>query len=48
MPLLVMVIGFYLFLFVALILGMRNEILRRESRTQWVKQWVQEKSRNAV
>ena len=48
MPLLVMVIGFYLFMFVALILGMRNEVLRRESRTQWVKQWVQEKSRHAV
>ncbi|MDG1207473.1 MAG: heme ABC transporter permease [Pseudomonadales bacterium] len=48
MPLLVMVIGFYLFMLVALILGMRNEVLRRESRTQWVKQWAQEKSRHAV
>ena len=48
MPLLVMVIGFYLFMLVALILDMRNEVLRRESRTQWVKQWAQEKSRHAV
>lgn len=31
MPLLVMVIGFYLFFFVALLMGMRNEVLRRKS-----------------
>jgi len=35
-PLLVMVLGFYLFYALALLLYTRMEILRRESRTQWV------------
>ena len=36
-PLFVMIIGFNLFLALVLILHTRTEILRRESRTQWVK-----------
>ena len=40
LPLLVMVIGYYLFFFTAWMLRMRAEILQRESRTQWVKDWV--------
>jgi len=40
LPLLVMVIGYYFFFFTAWMLRMRAEILRRESRTQWVKDWV--------
>jgi heme exporter protein C len=35
-PLLVMVIGFYCFYALVLLLYTRTEILRRESRTQWV------------
>ncbi|MBT00241.1 MAG: heme ABC transporter permease [Oceanospirillaceae bacterium] len=38
MPLLVMVIGFYTFFAVALMLRLRNEILRRERRSGWVKE----------
>jgi heme exporter protein C len=40
LPLLVMVIGYYLFFFTAWMLRMRAEILQREFRTQWVKDWV--------
>ncbi len=35
-PLLVMVIGFYVFYALVLLLNTRVEVLRRESRTQWV------------
>jgi len=38
MPLLVMIVGFYLFYAVALILHTRNEILRRERKTSWVRE----------
>lgn len=41
-PLLVMVIGFYVFYALLLILYTRMEILRRESRTQWVSELVQQ------
>lgn len=41
LPLLVMIIGFYLFYAVALILFTRSEILRRERKTTWVRQLVQ-------
>ena len=40
MPLLIMILGFYLFYAVALILFARAEILRREYRASWVKQLV--------
>ena len=40
MPLVVMIIGFYLFYAVCLILFARAEILRREYRASWVKQLV--------
>jgi len=36
-PLFIMIVGFYVFFTLVLILGTRTEILRRESRTQWVK-----------
>ena len=35
-PLLIMVIGFYVFYALVLLLNTRVEVLRRESRTQWV------------
>jgi len=38
LPLLIMVIGFYLFFFVAWMLRIRAEILHREIRTQWVRE----------
>jgi heme exporter protein C len=38
MPLLVMIVGFYLFYAVVLILHTRNEILRRERKTSWVRE----------
>lgn len=41
LPLLVMIVGFYLFYAVALILFTRSEILRRERKTSWVRQLVQ-------
>lgn len=37
LPLLIMVIGFYCFFSVSLMLRLRNEILRRERRTGWVR-----------
>lgn len=40
-PLLIMIAGVYLFFVIALILRVRNEILVRERRTQWVKDLVQ-------
>lgn len=39
-PLLIMVIGFYLFYALVLLLNTRLEVLRRESRTQWVSDLV--------
>ncbi len=39
-PLLLMVIGYYLFFFSVWFMRVRNEILMRERRTDWVKQWV--------
>ena len=36
-PLFIMIVGFYVFFTLVLILSTRTEILRRESRTQWVK-----------
>jgi heme exporter protein C len=44
MPLLVMIVGFYLFYGVALILHTRNEILRRERKTSWVRELVNAKA----
>lgn len=40
LPLLVMVIGFYCFFTVVLLMRMRLEVLRRESRASWVKNEV--------
>lgn len=40
MPLLIMVVGVYLFFVISLILSMRNEILRRERKAQWVSDMV--------
>jgi heme exporter protein C len=37
LPLLVMVLGFYCFFAVVLLMRMRLEVLRRESRSSWVK-----------
>ena len=37
LPLLVMVIGFYCFFAAVLLMRMRLEVLRRESRSSWVK-----------
>jgi len=37
LPLLIMIIGFYCFFATVLLLRMRLEVLRRESRTSWVK-----------
>ena len=36
-PLLIMVIGFYCFFTAVLLMRMRLEVLRRESRASWVK-----------
>jgi heme exporter protein C len=41
MPLVVMIAGFYMFYAVTLILFTRIEILRREYRSSWVKQLVE-------
>jgi len=40
MPLLLMVIAYYLFFFTALLSRLRNEILDRERDTDWVRKWV--------
>ncbi len=37
-PLLIMIIGFYLFYVTALIVSMRAEIIFRERNTSWVKE----------
>ena len=44
LPLLVMIVGFYLFYAVALILHTRSEILRRERKTAWVRELVAPKA----
>ena len=41
LPLLVMIVGFYLFYAVALILHTRSEILRRERKTAWVRELIE-------
>lgn len=40
LPLLVMVIGYYLFFFTVWFMRLRNEILLREQHTDWVRAWV--------
>ena len=40
-PLLIMVLGFYCFFAVSLLLRMRLEVLKRESRASWVKAEVE-------
>ncbi|HAQ25985.1 MAG TPA: heme ABC transporter permease, partial [Pseudomonas sp.] len=37
LPLLIMVLGFYCFFTLVLLMRMRLEVLRRESRSSWVK-----------
>jgi heme exporter protein C len=44
LPLLVMVLGFYCYFTTVLFLRTRNEILRRERRTQWVRELVSRQS----
>ena len=44
-PLLLMIVGIYVFFALVLILYTRTEILRRESRTQWVKDLANVKSK---
>lgn len=43
LPLLVMVIGYYLFFFTVWFMRLRNEILVREQNTEWVRTWVAER-----
>ena len=40
LPLLIMVIGYYLLFFSLWIMRIRNEILVRERNTDWVQKWV--------
>ena len=40
LPLLIMVIGYYLFFFAVLMMRMRAEIIERENRTEWVRNLV--------
>ena len=40
LPLLIMVVGYYLFFFAIWMMRIRNEILFREKNTDWVKQWL--------
>ena len=47
-PLLVMIVGFYLFYAVALILHTRSEILRRERKTSWVRELLNEKNQDVT
>ncbi|WP_062062065.1 heme ABC transporter permease [Cellvibrio sp. OA-2007] len=46
-PLLIMVIGFYAFYALVLLLNTRVEILRRESRTQWVSDLISATNKRA-
>ena len=48
LPLLVMVIGFYLFFFTIWMMRMHTEILNREYRTEWVQKLVKSRLSNAV
>ena len=41
LPLLIMMLGFYLFTAAIALMRTRNEVLRREGHTQWVRQLVQ-------
>ncbi len=43
LPLLVMVIGFYLFFFTVWFMRIRNEVLVREQNTDWVRSWIAER-----
>ncbi|MGY8870829.1 MAG: heme ABC transporter permease [Pseudomonadales bacterium] len=43
LPLLVMVVGFYCFFSVSLMLRLRNEIIRRERRSGWVRELIASK-----
>ena len=43
MPLLINVFGFYCMFAVALLLSLRCEILVREQRTQWVRDWLRDR-----
>ncbi|MBV1878534.1 MAG: heme ABC transporter permease [Pseudomonadales bacterium] len=47
-PLLVMVLGFYVFFFLIWIMRMRLEILRREHRTDWVRRWYAARTQHAI
>ena len=40
LPLLVNVLGFYVFVAAVVLAGLRNEILERESDTAWVRDWL--------
>jgi heme exporter protein C len=40
LPLLVMVVAYYLFFFAVCVMRIRNEILVREKNTDWIKQWL--------
>lgn len=48
LPLLMMIIGFYLFFFTVWMMRIRVEILRRENRTDWVRQWISGRLSHAV
>ena len=47
-PLLVMILAFYFFYALALILAVRVEILKRESKTTWVRELVEQASRQKI
>ena len=47
-PLLVMILGFYCFYALALILAVRVEILKRESKTAWVRELVEQLGRQKM
>jgi len=47
-PLLLMVIGFYLFFFSVWVMRIRTEILNRERKTDWVRNLIKEKVSHAV
>lgn len=46
-PLLVMTLAYYCFFFTVWLLRIREEILTRESKTDWVRQWRQHRLRGA-
>ena len=47
-PLLVMIVGFYLFYALAVLLALRSEILEREESARWLEDLVSGKSKAAV